>query len=379
MDMSELLSLTTEKKASDLHLTVGLPPMLRIDGEIQKTEFEVLDRKGAHELIYSILTDEQKAKYESFHEIDFSISVGGVGRFRGNVFRQKEGDAAVFRLIPSEIKSFEELHLPDAVARMADETRGLILVTGHTGSGKSTTLAALLKRINESRRAHIITIEDPIEFVHPHIHSIVNQREVGAHTPSFSSALRNALREDPDVILVGEMRDLETIQMAITAAETGHLILATVHTNSCASTVDRIVDVFPSHQQKQVRMQFASSMRGVISQQLIPRAEGQGRVCAIEMMVGTPAIASLIREGKTHQILSAIQTGTRDGMMTMDQCLKGLMSRQLITPDVALRYAHNPEVLGMQSSSPSTPSQPSSSGGGPDLSGPASSFQKYAK
>ncbi len=346
MDMSQLLTLTTQEGASDLHISIGLPPMLRVDGLIRKTELPVLDHKGTHDLIYSILTDEQKAKYEEMHELDFSITVAQIGRFRGNVFLQKEGDCAVFRLIPNEIKTLEELDFPETVFRLANEKSGLILVTGHTGSGKSTTLAAIVKHINESRNAHIITIEDPIEFMHPHINSIVNQREVGAHTYSFASALKNALREDPDVILVGEIRDLETIQMVITAAETGHLVLATVHTNSCASTVDRIVDVFPSHQQKQVRMQFANSMRGVISQQLLPHSKGNGRVCALEMMVGTPAISSLIRDGKTHQILSAIQTGTRDGMITMDQYLTNLLSKQLITEEIAAQYATNIDSLG---------------------------------
>lgn len=351
---------TKERGASDLHLTVGLPPMLRLDGVVIRTDNKECDAKMVHDMIYSILSDEQKVIYEEEKEIDFSIQASDVGRFRVNVYCQRRGDSAVFRIIPEKILSLEDLNLHPTVTMLAHKEKGLILVTGHTGSGKSTTLAAIVKKINEERQAHIITIEDPIEFIHPHINSIISQREVGSHTKSFSSALYNALREDPDVILVGELRDLETVQMAITAAETGRLVLATVHTNSCASTVDRIVDVFPGDQQKQIRMQFANSIQGVLSQKLLPRADGKGRVCALEIMVGSSAITSLIREKKSHQILSTIQIGMKDGMVTMDQSLKNLLDQKLITKEVALKYMLNPEIVGITPDAIAAKSSPSS-------------------
>ncbi len=331
VDIAELLILTKERGASDLHLAVGVPPMLRIHGKLTRLDYPPLSRGSIHEMLYNVLTDDQKARFEETHDLDFALELADVGRFRVNVFVQRLGDGAVMRLIPTQIKNLDELGMPPILKDLAMRDRGLILVTGPTGSGKSTTLAAMVDLINRERNDHIITIEDPIEFVHQHKGCIVNQREVGPHTRSFATALRSALREDPDVILVGEMRDLETIAMAITAAETGHLVLATLHTNSAAQTINRIVDVFPSHQQDQIRVQLSESLLGVVAQTLIPRADGQGRVAAVEILVATPAVRNLIREGKTFQIPSIIQTGSKDGMLSLDQCLRDLVRRNLIT------------------------------------------------
>jgi twitching motility protein PilT len=340
LDITELLVLAKQKGASDLHLTVGVPPKLRVNGELVDVEgWPALSREDVHGMLYDILTDAQKARFEEHLDLDFSVELHHLGRFRVNVFFQRLGEGAVFRLIPSRIKSIQELGLPPVLEELALRDRGLIVVTGPTGSGKSTTLAAMVDLINQRRTAHIITLEDPIEFVHAHKRSIVNQREIGPHARSFAAALRAALREDPDVILVGEMRDLETISLALTAAETGHLVLSTLHTSGAAQTINRIIDVFPSHQQEQVRVQLAESLVGVVAQLLLPTADGSGRVPAVEVMVATPAIRNLIRENKVHQIPSAIQTGLKDGMQSLDQSLRHLLKTGRITAEVAYRWA----------------------------------------
>jgi twitching motility protein PilT len=335
MDITELLILTREREASDLHLTVGTPPSLRIHGKLVRLDYAPLTAASLHEMLYDVLADEHKAKFEDTHDLDLSLELQNVGRFRVNVFVQRLGEAAVFRLIPTQLKSLDQLGMPSVLKALAMKDRGLVLVTGPTGSGKSTTLAAMIDLMNTERSDHIITIEDPIEFVHEHKSCIVNQREVGPHTNSFSAALRSALREDPDIILVGEMRDLETISMALTAAETGHLVLATLHTNSAAQTINRVIDVFPPHQQEQIRVQLSEAMLGVLAQTLIPRVDGRGRVAAIELMIATPAIRNLIREGKTFQIPSMIETGVKEGMTSLDQCLRDLLRRGMISPEDA--------------------------------------------
>ncbi|MFH1096127.1 MAG: type IV pilus twitching motility protein PilT [Candidatus Desantisbacteria bacterium] len=339
MDVSELLLLTKEKNASDLHLSAGIPPTLRIHGTLEKVSTELLSKEDMHTMLYDVLSDENRARFEENKELDFSIELSNVGRFRVNAFYQRRGEGASFRLIPEIIKSISDLGLPPIVEKLAHIERGLVLVTGPTGSGKSTTLASMIDIINVERYQHIITIEDPIEFVHQAKNCLVNQREIGFHTKSFTAALRSALREDPDVILVGEMRDLETISMALTAAETGHVVFATLHTNSAPQTIDRIVDVFPPHQQSQIRTQLSDSLQGVVSQTLIPTIDGHGRVCAAEVMVASSAIRNLIREGKTHQMPSIIQTSARDGMQSMDQTLRNLVMQRKISPDDALRFA----------------------------------------
>jgi len=343
MNIAELLMMAKENSASDLHIGVGLPPILRIHGTMERTGSPPLGRDEAQDLLYEMLSDNQKSSLEEKLDLDFSLEVENVGRFRVNIYRDRRGLSAAFRLIPDEIKSIQELGLPDSLAHLARLRKGLILVTGPTGSGKSTTLAAMIDQINEERKEHIITIEDPIEFIHQHKNCMINQREIGFHAESFSRALRAALREDPDIILVGEMRDLETIGMAITAAETGHLVLATLHTNSCAETIDRVVDVFPSHQQKQIRTQLASCIQGVVTQTLIPTLDGLGRVAAAEVMIGTTAIRSLIREAKAHQVASVIQTSTKDGMQSMDQSLKRLLMDRKISYQEAIARAENAE------------------------------------
>jgi twitching motility protein PilT len=340
MDITDLLILAKEKDASDLHLTVGTPPMLRLRGELKSVEgFPPLTREALHDMLYEVLADNQKARFEEQWDLDFSVEVQHLGRFRVNVFRQRRGEGAVFRVIPSKIAPLESLGLPLVLKELAMRDRGLLLVTGPTGSGKSTTLAAMLDVINERRSAHIITLEDPIEYVHEHKKCIVNQREIGQNAKSFAGGLRAALREDPDIILVGEMRDLETISMALTAAETGHLVLATLHTSSAAQTVNRVIDVFSSDQQSQVRVQLAESLSGVVAQLLLPSADGKGRVPAVEVLVATPAVRNLIRETKVHQIPSAIQTGAKDGMQSLDQHLRELVKKGKITADVAVRWA----------------------------------------
>jgi twitching motility protein PilT len=324
--IDQLFKVMVAQNASDLHLSAGAPPFLRIHGEMIKLEHPDLTNEAVQQLIFEILTEKQKRSFVDAWELDCSYAVHGLGRFRCNVFMQRRGMGGVFRVIPEKIKTVQELGLPEVILKMIDVPRGLMLVTGPTGSGKSTTLAAILHTINKTRREHILTIEDPIEFVHENHMSLFNQREVSSHTKSFANALKAALREDPDTILVGEMRDLETIALAITAAETGHLVFGTLHTNSAAKTVDRIIDAFPEGQQAQIRVMLAESLRGVISQTLFPRADQPGRVAALDIMINTFAVANLIREGKTFQIPSVMQTGVADGMMTFDMHLKKLVA-----------------------------------------------------
>lgn len=341
--IDDLLKLVVERGGSDLHLVVGVPPILRIDGQLVPTNYERLTPQDTQRLIYDILTDEQIQRFESTLELDFSYSLAKVSRFRVNVYRDKGTVAVAFRVIPARILSVRELGLPPILEELSRKPRGLILVTGPTGSGKTTTLAAMVDQINSERSVHIITIEDPIEYLHTHKLSVVNQRELGADTKSFANALRAALREDPDVILVGEMRDLDTISTAITCAETGHLVLATLHTNNAPQTVDRIVDVFPPEQQEQIRFMLSNNLEAVLCQQLLPRAGMPGRVCAMEVMIASPAIRNLIRENKAHQITSAVQTSANLGMQTMDQSLRDLYQRGLISYDEGLSRAMNPD------------------------------------
>ena len=338
IDIIELLQFTVDSGASDLHLNAGSAPMVRIDGEMRKIDVPDLLPDDIHHLIYDIMTDEDRKRFEENWELDFSREIGEMGRFRVNVYYQNHGKAAVFRTIPNKIMTLEELNLPQSLIKFCELDKGLVLVTGPTGSGKSTTLAAMVDYINRNHKSHIITIEDPIEFVHESKSCLMSQREVGRDTYSFSNALRSALREDPDVILVGEMRDLETISLAISAAETGHLVFGTLHTNSVAKTVDRIVDVFPTGQQSQIRAMFADSVEGVVSQLLLKRSEGKGRVAALEIMVASNAVRALIREKKTFQLESALQTGSSLGMCTMEQAIRKLYDQKLITQEVALEH-----------------------------------------
>ncbi len=331
--------------ASDLHVTAGLPPMVRVSGEVHPLDYPTLTPNATRELIYDILSNDQRQRLENDWELDFSYSLPRTARFRVNVYFQRGSLGAAFRTIPHEIKNLGELGLPKGVEDMTEKPRGLVLVTGPTGSGKSTTLASMIDRINESRNEHIMSVEDPIEFLHQHKNCIVNQREVNQDTRSFAQALKHVLRQDPDVILVGEMRDLETISLAVTAAETGHLVFGTLHTQDAPQTVDRIIDVFPSHQQSQIRTQLANALQGVITQTLIPRRDGEGRVVACEVLVPTPGVRNLIREGKNHQIYSAMQTGGKFGMQTMDAALVELVRRGLISQQEAERRSSNPEEL----------------------------------
>lgn len=346
MTLPDLLKQTLEAGASDLHLSIGSPPQVRIDGHLRRLAAPDLTPESTKSLVYSVLTDSQKKQFEDTWECDLAFGLTGVGRFRCNVFNQRGAVGAVFRLIPEKIRPLEELGLPPVLAQLADRPRGLVLVTGPTGSGKSTTLAAMIDRINQSRPAHILTIEDPIEYLHTHKRSLVNQRELHADTRGFTPALRAALREDPDVVLIGEMRDLETMEAAMKLAETGHLTLATLHTNSAAQTVTRIIDAFPAHQQSQIRTQLSLVLEGIVCQSLIPKATGQGRVAALEILVATPAIRNLIREDKIHQIYSAMQTGQeRLGMQTMNQSLARFVERRMITRELALATSSNREEL----------------------------------
>jgi twitching motility protein PilT len=333
-----------QNDGSDLHLSCGDAPVIRQDGRIQRVKYRPLTEADMEMLLFEILTPEQKARYEETNDLDFAYEVPGLARFRGNIFRQHRGPGAVFRVIPSKIPTADELKLPPAIREFTRLNKGLVLVTGPTGSGKSTTLAAMIDLINESRGEHILTIEDPIEFVHPIKKALVNQREVGPHTQSFAAALKAALREDPDVILVGEMRDRETISLALTAAETGHLVFATLHTNSAHKTVDRIIDSFPADQQEQVRAMLSESLRGIVAQQLL-RRRGKGRVAAHEILVGTPAVGNLIREAKTVQIPSIMQTGKQVGMIQMDQSILALLAAGLIDPDEAYAKAHDKQLF----------------------------------
>jgi twitching motility protein PilT len=343
--IDELLRLVVEKRGSDLHLASGVPPVMRIDGQLYATNFDALSDFEVQRMIYAILTDEQIRIFETDYELDCSYQLRGVSRFRVNVYRDRGAVAGAFRVIPSKIPTVRELGLPLVLEDLSRRPRGLVLVTGPTGSGKSTTLAAMIGQINNERSVHIITIEDPIEYLHTHKRSLINQRELGSDTRNFAQALRHALREDPDVILVGEMRDLETMALAITAAETGHLVFSTVHTNNAAQTVDRIVDVFPPGQQEQIRIQLSNNLEAVLSQQLLPRAGTPGRIAAMEIMIASPAIRNLIREAKAHQITSIIQTSAHLGMQTMDQCLRDLYQRGLITYEEAMGRAMNQEEL----------------------------------
>src|SRR5574339_860748 len=344
MDITELLAFAVKNKASDLHLSSGLPPMIRVHGDIRRINLPPMEHKEVHAMIYDIMNDGQRKFYEEHLECDFSFGVPNLARFRVNAFVQQRGAAAAFRTIPSKVLSLEELNAPKVFAEMTNRPRGLILVTGPTGSGKSTTLAAMVNHVNENEYGHVLTIKDPIEFLHESKKCLINQREVGPHTLSFSNALRSALREDPDYILVGEMRDLETIRLALTAAETGHLVFATLHTSSAAKTVDRIVDVFPAAEKEMVRAMLSESLRAVISQALLKKIGG-GRTAAWEIMIGTPAIRNLIREGKIAQMYSAIQTGQAAGMQTLDQCLKELLQKGVITKEEARYRAQNKDAM----------------------------------
>jgi len=346
INLRALLEEVIEKEASDLHITAGECPKLRIDGDIVNASFtERMTPKDTLQLAYSVLTENQKKRFETEDELDFSFGIQNLARFRGNCFKQRGCVGMVIRMIPFQVQTFEELGLPPIVGKMAERPRGLVLVTGPTGSGKSTTLAAMIDKINKERRGHIITVEDPIEFIHRHQQCIVNQREVGTDTKSFGSALKYALREDPDVILVGEMRDLETISAALTIAETGHLALATLHTNSAAESINRIIDVFPSNQQSQVRAQLAFVLEGVVTQSLLPRAKGRGRAMVCEVMVATPAIRALIRDDKIHQIYSALQSGKKHGMQTMNDSLYQAYVQRDVVLEEALRCSPDPNAL----------------------------------
>jgi len=342
MDITELLAFSVKNRASDLHLSADLPPMIRVDGDVRRVNIPPLDHKTVHGLIYDIMNDKQRKDYEEFFETDFSFELPGIARFRVNAFNQNRGAAAVFRTIPSEVLTLEDLSAPSIFKDISDKPRGLVLVTGPTGSGKSTTLAAMIDYINDSRYEHILTIEDPIEFVHESRKCLMNQREVHRDTLGFNEALRSALREDPDIILVGELRDLETIRLALTAAETGHLVFGTLHTTSAAKTIDRIIDVFPAAEKGMVRSMLSESLQAVIAQTLMKKIGG-GRIAAHEIMIGTPAIRNLIREDKVAQMYSAIQTGLNVGMQTLDQCLKELLGKGLVTRKDAREKAKNRE------------------------------------
>jgi len=334
MDITELLGFSVKQGASDLHITAGMPPLIRVDGDIRRINVPEMDQKEVHSLIYEIMNDKQRKDYEEFLETDFSFEIPNLARFRVNAFMQNRGSAAVFRTIPSEVLAMDQLGMGDIFRKISNVPRGLVVVTGPTGSGKSTTLAAMVDYINETRYEHILTIEDPIEFVHQSKKCLVNQREVHRDTHGFNEALRSALREDPDIILVGELRDLETIRLALTAAETGHLVFGTLHTTSAAKTIDRIIDVFPAAEKDMVRSMLSESLQSVISQTLLKKVGG-GRVAAHEIMMGTSAIRNLIREGKVAQMYSSIQTGSSSGMQTLDQCLKNLVAKNIVSAEVA--------------------------------------------
>ncbi|MFP6846154.1 MAG: type IV pilus twitching motility protein PilT [Thalassolituus sp.] len=342
MDITELLAFSAKQGASDLHLSADLPPMIRVDGDVRRINLPPLGHKEVHALVYDIMNDKQRKDFEEFLETDFSFEVPGVARFRVNAFNHNRGAGAVFRTIPSKVLTMDQLGMGQVFKDMANISRGIVLVTGPTGSGKSTTLAAMVDYINETKYNHILTVEDPIEFVHESKKSLINQREVHRDTLGFNEALRSALREDPDVILVGEMRDLETIRLALTAAETGHVVFGTLHTSSAAKTIDRIVDVFPAEEKSMVRSMLSESLQGVVSQSLLKK-NGGGRIAAHEIMIGTPAIRNLIREDKVAQMYSSIQTGASYGMQTMDQCLQNMVGKGLISRETAREKAKMPE------------------------------------
>ncbi|MDD2701729.1 MAG: type IV pilus twitching motility protein PilT [Sideroxydans sp.] len=345
MDITELLAFGVKNKASDLHLSAGLPPMIRVHGDMRRINLPPMDHKEVHAMMYDIMNDGQRKHYEENKEVDFSFEVPNLARFRVNAFIQNRGAGAVMRTIPSKILTLEDLNAPPIFKSIAENPRGMVLVTGPTGSGKSTTLAAMVNHINENDMGHILTVEDPIEFVHESKKCLVNQREVGPHTLSFNNALRSALREDPDVILVGEMRDLETIRLAMSAAETGHLVFGTLHTSSAAKTIDRIIDVFPADEKEMVRAMLSESLRAVISQTLLKTKDGAGRAAAHEIMICTPAIRNLIREAKVPQMYSAIQTGGNLGMQTLDQCLTDLVKRGVVASGEARSKAANKDLF----------------------------------
>ena len=344
--LHQLLKTLVDQGGTDLHVTTNSPPQIRIDGVLVPLQLPPMTAAETKQLVYSVLTDTQKHRFEETLELDFSFGVKGLARFRANVFNQRGAVAAAFRTIPWEIRSFKELGLPDVIVSICDKPRGLVLVTGPTGSGKSTTLAAMIDKINNERQEHIVTIEDPIEYLHSHKRCLVNQRELHSDTHSFANALRSALRQDPDVVLVGEMRDLETIESALRIAETGHLTFATLHTNSSAQTINRIIDVFPGHQQSQIRTQLSFVLEGILCQSLLPRANGQGRVLALEIMVPNSAIRNLIREDKVHQLYSVMQTGqSKFGMQTFNQSLATLYFKKQITLQTAMSLSHHPDEL----------------------------------
>lgn len=344
----EILQVASENKASDVHITVGIPPKMRVNGKLKTMPFERMMPGDTLEVLLSVMSEAQKERFEERGELDFSYSIPELGRYRVNAFKQRGTVALAFRLVSSEIPSPEALGVPESVIDLYQSKRGLVLVTGPTGSGKSTTLAAIIDKANHNRDAHIITLEDPIEYLHRHDLSIVNQREIGLDSHSYASALRAALREDPDVILVGEMRDFETISVAITAAETGHLVLSTLHTIGAASTVDRIIDVFPPHQQQQIRVQFANTLEAVISQQLLPKADGNGRIAAFEVLHSNNAVRNLIREGKSHQLTSVMQTNRKLGMITMDDSIQQLYFEGKISKETAIQFAVDPDAMEMK-------------------------------
>ena len=345
MEIADLLAFSVKNKASDLHLSAGLPPLIRVNGDIRRINIEPLEHKGVHGMVYDIMNDGQRKAYEENLEVDFSFEIPNLARFRVNAFNQQRGAAAAFRTIPSKVLTLEQLNCPPIFKELTQQANGIVLVTGPTGSGKSTTLAAMINEVNENEYGHILTLEDPIEFVHESKKCLINQREVGPHTLSFTNALRSALREDPDVILVGELRDLETIRLALTAAETGHLVFGTLHTSSAAKTVDRIVDVFPAAEKEMIRAMLSESLRSVIAQTLLKTKDGSGRVAAHEIMIGTPAIRNLIRENKVAQMYSSIQTGQSLGMQTMEQCLQDLVRRNVVAESEARKAARKDAKL----------------------------------
>jgi twitching motility protein PilT len=344
--LPELLKMTVDLNGSDLHIAIDTPPQVRVHGELQRMQLPPMVASETKQLVYSVLTDSQKKRFEESNELDFSFGIRGLARFRCNVFQQRGAVGAVYRLIPEKIRAFGELGLPAVLATLADRPRGLVLITGPTGSGKSTTLAAMLDKINSERHGHILTIEDPIEYIHQHKNCLVNQREVHSDTVSFSAALRAALREDPDIVLIGEMRDLETVESALKIAETGHLTFGTLHTNSAAQTINRIIDIFPANQQAQIRTQLSLVLEGIVCQALLPRADGKGRVCSLEIMVPTPAIRNLIRDDKVHQIYGAMQAGQEKlGMQTANQSLASLYMKRLISLEMAMTASSNKDEL----------------------------------
>ena len=345
MDITELLAFSVKNKASDLHLSSGLPPMIRVNGDVRRINLPAMEHKDVHGMVYDIMNDGQRKHYEDTLECDFSFEIPNLARFRVNAFVQNRGAAAVFRTIPSKVLTLEDLNCPRIFKDISEYPRGIVLVTGPTGSGKSTTLAAMINHVNETMYGHILTVEDPIEFVHQSKKCLINQREIGPHTLSFQNALRSALREDPDVILVGEMRDLETIRLALTGAETGHLVFATLHTSSAAKTIDRIIDVFPAAEKEMVRSMLSESIRAVISQTLLKTKDGQGRIAAHEILIGTPAIRNLIRENNIAQMYSTLQTGQQYGMQTLDHSLLELVKRNLVAASEARSKAANKDVF----------------------------------